>query len=152
MPTVSPDGKQIAFTEIDYDTNIVEIPLDGSAVRNLVATGRLEHSAVWSPRGKEFAYVTDRSGADEIWIRNVETGREQPVVTPGSFPRGDNEFLTTPVYSPDGDRIAFVRHNRSNPKNRDATEIWIAPATGGAPVPLRRCKGRAVGSHVVAGR
>jgi serine/threonine protein kinase len=141
VPTVSPDGKQIAFTEIDYDTNIVEIPLDGSAIRNLVATGRLEHSPVWSPLGKEFAYVTDRSGADEIWIRNVETGREQPVVTPGSFPRGDNEFLTTPVYSPDGERIAFVRHNRSNPKNRDATEIWIAPATGGAPVPLADVKG-----------
>ena len=141
VPAVSPDGKQIAYTEIEYDTNIVEVPLDGSPIRNLVATGRLEHSAVWSPRGKEFAYVTDRSGVDEIWIRNVETGREQPVVTPRSFPRGDNEFLTTPAYSPDGERIAFVRHNRSNPKNRDATEIWIAPATGGVPVPLADVKG-----------
>jgi serine/threonine protein kinase/Tol biopolymer transport system component len=141
VPTVSPDGKQIAFTEIDYDANIVEVPLDGSAIRNVVATSRLEHSAVWSPRGKEFAYVTDRSGADEIWIRNVETGREQPVVTPASFPRGANEFLTTPAYSADGERIAFVRHNRSNPRNRDATEIWIAPTTGGAPVPLADVKG-----------
>ena len=141
VPVVSPDGKQIAYTEFEYDTNIVEIPLDGSPIRNLVATGRLEHSAVWSPRGKEFAYVTDRSGANEIWIRNVETGREQPVVAPHSFPRGDNEFLTTPAYSPDGERIAFVRHNRSNPKNRDATEIWIAPSTGGVPVPLADVKG-----------
>jgi Tol biopolymer transport system component len=141
FPAVSPDGKQIAYTEEEYDTNIVEIPLDGSAMRNLVATGRLEHSAVWSPRGKEFAYVTDRSGVDEIWIRNVETGREQPVVTPRSFPRADNEFLTTPAYSPDGERLAFVRHNRSNPKNRDATEIWIVAATGGVPVPLADVKG-----------
>jgi Tol biopolymer transport system component len=141
VPAVSPDGKQIAYMEQEYDTSIVEIPLDGSPMRNLVATGRLEHSAVWSPRGKEFAYVTDRSGVDEIWIRNVETGREQPVVTPRSFPRDDNEFLTTPAYSPDGERIAFVRHNRSNPKNRDATEIWIVPATGGVPVPLADVKG-----------
>ena len=141
VPVVSPDGKQIAYTELEYDTNIVEVPLDGSPIRNLVATGRPEHSAVWSPRGKEFAYVTDRSGVDEIWIRNVETGREQPVVGPRSFPRGDNEFLTTPAYSPDGERIAFVRHNRSNPKNRDATEIWIAPSTGGVPVPLADVKG-----------
>ncbi len=141
VPVVSPDGKQIAYTELEYDADIVEVPLDGSPIRNLVATGRLEHSAVWSPRGKEFAYVTDRSGVDEIWIRNVETGREQPVVTPRSFPRGDNEFLTTPAYSPDGERIAFVRHNRSNPKNRDATEIWIAPSTGGVPVPLADVKG-----------
>jgi Tol biopolymer transport system component len=141
FPAVSPDGKQIAYTEMEYDTNIVEIPLDGSAMRNLVATGRLEHSAVWSPRGKEFAYVTDRSGVDEIWIRNVETGREQPVVTPRSFPRGDNEFLTTPAYSPDGERIAFVRHNQSDARNRDATEIWTVPATGGVPVPLADAPG-----------
>jgi len=38
VPTVSPDGKQTAFTEIDYDTNIVEIPLDRSAIRNLVGS------------------------------------------------------------------------------------------------------------------
>jgi len=141
FPAVSPDGKQIAYSEMEYDTNVVEVPLDGSTIRSLVATGRLEHSAVWSPRGKEFAYVTDRSGVDEIWIRNVETGREQPVVTPHSFPQGENEFLTTPAYSPDGERIAFVRHSRSNPRNRDATQIWITSATGGGPVPLADVKG-----------
>jgi len=140
-PAVSPDGKQIAYTELEYDTNIVEVSLENAPLRNLVATGRLEHSAVWSPRGREFAYITDRSGLDEIWIRNVETGREQPVVTPRSFPRGENEFLNTPAYSPDGERIALVRHNRSNPKNRDATEIWIAPVNGGTPVPLADVKG-----------
>jgi eukaryotic-like serine/threonine-protein kinase len=141
VPAVSPDGKQIAYSEMEFDTDVVEIPLDGTPMRNLIATGRLEHSAVWSPRGKEFAYVTDRSGVDEIWIRNVETGHEQPVVTPQSFPNGKNEFLLSPVYSPDGERLAFVRHNRSNPKNRDATEIWIVSATGGAPVPLADSKG-----------
>jgi len=141
VPVVSRDGKQIAYTALEYDTNVVEIPLDGSAPRNLIATGRLEHSPVWSPRGREFAYVTDRTGADEIWIRNVETGRELPIVTPQSFSGGNIEFLTTPAYSPGGDRLAFVRHNRTNPENRDATEIWIAPATGGAPVRLTDIKG-----------
>ncbi|HEY1340648.1 MAG TPA: hypothetical protein VGF59_24220, partial [Bryobacteraceae bacterium] len=141
VPVVSRDGKQIAYTASDYDTDVVEIPLDGSPLRNVIATGRLEHSPMWSPRGREFAYVTDRNGQDEIWIRNTETGREFPIVSPQSFPGGGNEFITTPVYSPDGDRLAFVRHNRTDPANRDATEIWIVPATGGAPVRITDTKG-----------
>jgi Tol biopolymer transport system component len=134
FPVVSRDGKQIAYTAMQYDADVVQIPLDGSAPRTLVGTGRLEHSPVWSPLGREFAYVTDRNGPDEIWIRNIETGRELPIVSPQSFPGGNIEFMTTPVYSADGDRLAFVRHNRSH--SRDVTEIWIVPANGGAPVRL----------------
>lgn len=141
VPSVAPGGKQIAYTAMDYDTDVVQIPLDGSAARPLIASSRLEHSPVWSPKGRELAYVTDRSGADEIWIRNVETGRELPVVSPKSFPNGEIEFLTSPAFSPDGERIAFVRHNRENVERRDATEIWIAPSTGGTPVPLTSVKG-----------
>jgi len=141
FPVVSPDGKQIAYSQMEYDSSVVEVPLDGSVPRTLVANSRLDHSPAWSPRGREFAYVTDRSAVDEILIRNVDTGREQQVVTARSFPNGEAEFLTTPVFSPDGDRIAFVRHNRTNPANRDITEIWIAPATGGAPVRVADARG-----------
>ncbi len=149
-PAVSPDGKQIAYSEMDFDTDIVEIPLDGSPMRNLIATGRLEHSAVWSPRGKEFAYVTDRSGVDEIWVRNVETGHEQPVVAPGSFPRGRNEFLLSPVYSPDGERIAFSSPQPFQPQARcDRNLDRVGKRRN--PGPARRFQRSAVGADLVAG-
>ena len=135
-PSVSSDGKRIAYAAMLYDSDIVAVPLNGEPPHELIATNSLEHSPAWSPTGPELAYVTDRSGADEIWIRNMETGREQPLVTPRSFEGGRVEFLTTPAFSPDGQRLAFVRHNRANAKGLDATEIWIVPAAGGAPVPL----------------
>jgi Tol biopolymer transport system component len=141
FPTVSPDGKQIAYSQMEYDSSIVEIPLDGSAPRSLVTHSRLEHSPVWSPRGREFAYVTDRDGVDEIMIRNVDTGREQPVVTPRNFPSGESEFLTTPVFSPEGDRIAFVRHNNVNAASRDICEVWISPSAGGPAIRIADSKG-----------
>jgi Tol biopolymer transport system component len=141
FPAVSPTGKQIAYTAMEFDADVVEVPLDGSPHRNLIATSRLEHAPVWSPKGRELAYVTDRSGVDEIWVRNVETGRETPVVTPRSFPNQAVEFMTSPEFSPDGERIALVRHNRENAQRRDATEIWIAPVNGGAPVQLTSMPG-----------
>ena len=141
VPAVAPGGRQIAYAAIDYDTDVVDVPLDGSAPRPMIASSRMEHSAVWSRKGREFAYVTDRSGADEILLRNADTGRESPVAGPQSFPGGEPEFLTTPAFSPDGERIAFVRHNRRSAGRPDTTEIWIVPAGGGTPVPLTSIKG-----------
>ena len=140
-PTVAPDGRRMAYTAMAYDADIVAVPLDGSPPHDLIATANLEHSPAWSPTEPELAYVTDRSGVDEIWVRNMVTGREQPVVTPRSFESGHIEYLTSPVFSRDGRRIAFVRHNRENASRRDATEIWIVPASGGAPVLLTNLPG-----------
>jgi eukaryotic-like serine/threonine-protein kinase len=137
-PAVSPDGRRIAYTAMDFDADIVAIPLDGGAPHDLIATNSLEHSPAWSPTGQELAYVTDRTGVDEIWVRNMATGRELPVVTPRSFEGGQAEFLDSPVFSPDGQRIAFVRHNRENAQRREGTEIWLVPASGGAPIALTK--------------
>src|SRR5262249_20806981 len=48
-PAVSPDGKRIAFASGTDDFDLVEIPVDGSRVRTLLATSRSEQTPVWSP-------------------------------------------------------------------------------------------------------
>ena len=126
FPDVSRDGKRLVYTAMDVDHNIIEIPLDGSPVRDLLATNRTEHSPAWSPRAKEFAYVTDRRGTDEIWVKTPEVGWDKPVVTQRSLPDGGTKILDSPVFSPDGERIAF----------RAGRSIWIVPAAGGAPISL----------------
>jgi hypothetical protein len=50
-PAVSPDGRQLLFTRVEQDADIIELPLDGSAARKLMATGNSEYSPAWSPRG-----------------------------------------------------------------------------------------------------
>jgi Tol biopolymer transport system component len=65
-PSVSPDGKRLLFTKIAVDRDIVELPLDGSAPRTLLATSLPEFAPTWSPQGDQFAYVTRRNGSDEL--------------------------------------------------------------------------------------
>ncbi|MFN7935911.1 MAG: protein kinase [Bryobacteraceae bacterium] len=125
-PQVSRDGTKLAYTSIRNDTDLVEIPLDGSPVRDLIATSRMERSAHWSRERKELTYVSDRGGNDEIWVKTMEQGWEKPLVPS----RDKAELLDSPSFSPDGSRVAFVRTGRNGP------EIWIAPVAGGAPVRL----------------
>ncbi|MBI4520074.1 MAG: PD40 domain-containing protein, partial [Gemmatimonadetes bacterium] len=65
----------------------------------------VELDPTWSPDGARLAYVTDRSGNLDIWIRDLATGASRPLTT---LP-GDED---SPDWSPDGRRIAFIGDGR----------------------------------------
>jgi Tol biopolymer transport system component len=126
QPDVSTDGSKLVYSAMDWVTDIVEIPLDGSAVRVLMLSKRLERNPSWAPRRHQLVYVTDRNGADEVWITTLEQGWDKPLITPRSFRDGQARPIHSPVFSPDGQRVALVRDER----------IWIASVAGGAPILL----------------
>jgi hypothetical protein len=61
-PRVSPDGRRIAYVQQTRDNDLVEVMLDGSAVRPMLATARTEGFGHWFPNGREFVYVSDAAG------------------------------------------------------------------------------------------
>jgi len=127
-PSVSPDGKRLLFTKIAVDRDIVELPLDGSAPRTLLATSLPEFAPTWSPQGDQFAYVTRRNGSDELWVRSTQGNWDRPVVTAKEFPT--LEALLSPVFSPDGSRIAYTALLAGSGRRRS---LAISPAGGGTP-------------------
>jgi Tol biopolymer transport system component len=135
-PGVSPDGRRIAFDSADANLDIVELPLSGGPLRPLLATSRNELFPAWSPKGSVFAYVTDRGGHKEIWLKSTEEGWERPLVTQHDFPDDQTLWLMTPAISPDGSRIAYSRVS-----NKHVGELWISPMAGGSP--LRMGTGKA---------
>ena len=129
-PSLSADGSRLAFTAAKNDQDIVEIPLDGSPMRNVLATSTVEHCPSWSPKGDQFAYAKQHNGMDEIWIHNIGDGSERPLITAASFREGKTDRVSEPRYSPDGQRIAFSRIAGGT------YSTWVASAAGGPPVPL----------------
>jgi dipeptidyl aminopeptidase/acylaminoacyl peptidase len=129
-PSLSADGKRLVFTAITDDYDLIELPLDGSAPRTLLANSRNMYSPSWSV-ADQLVYATDRTGTGEIWIHNMKAGIDRPAVTAADFPPGTTISLAHPVFSPDGNRFAFVRHSTNEP-----TTIWIEPTVGGAPIRL----------------
>jgi len=110
------------------DRDIVELPLDGSEPRTLLATSLPEFAPTWSPTGDQFAYITRRNGTDELWVRSAEGNFDRPVVTAKEFPT--LEVLLSPIFSPDGSRIAYTALLAGAARRRS---LSISPAGGGAP-------------------
>lgn len=127
-PSLAPNGSSVAYTAGESDYDLVEVPLDGSAIRPLLASRLPEHSVHYSPRGPEFAY-TSAGEAGEIRIRQPATLAERVVVSQSDFPDRDEPLrLAATAFSPDGTKLAYNR----------GFAIWISPANGGAPAKLTR--------------
>ena len=131
-------ANSVVFASGDPDYDLVEMSLDGKPTRPLLATARNESDPAWSPDGNLFAYVTDRSGQDEIWLRTRE-GRwvDRPLVTQRDFGDDRTIMLSSPSFSPDGQRIAYQRNAQ---KPIWPLRIWIS-STG------RRAAGAAAAAH-----
>jgi Tol biopolymer transport system component len=130
-PAVSADGRHIAFTAQSNQGDLVEIPLEASQMRTMVAGSRNESGIQWSPSGLEYVYVTDRSGVPEIWLGEKRTGRVWPIVTQKEFGSDVTLRLDYPAFSPDGQRLAFTRFGTLQGKS---AAIWLIPVAGGTPV------------------
>ncbi len=62
----------------------------------------VERDVSVSPDGTTLAYISDRAGNMQIWLRDLETGDARPVTRNSPGPR-------YPSFSPDGSRLAFLQ-------------------------------------------
>jgi eukaryotic-like serine/threonine-protein kinase len=129
-PAVSPNGTMaLTLQQADYD--LYRLSIDHpSAVLETSTTSRNEMDPAWSPANSRMAFVTDRSGHEEIWLRSQEGDWQQPLVTSSAFGASPTYLLSAPAFSPDGGRIAY---NRAGP---EGYQIWISPVAGGPPIQL----------------
>jgi serine/threonine protein kinase len=130
-PSVSPDGRRILFAQVARDRDIVEFPLDGSEPRTILSTSLPEFAPTWSRKGDQLAFITQRNGTDELWIRSPEGNWERPVVTAKDFP--NLQALISPVFSPDARRIAYTALVAGAGRRRN---LAVSPTSGGEPTIL----------------
>jgi Tol biopolymer transport system component/imidazolonepropionase-like amidohydrolase len=94
-PSVSPDGTRIAFTALG---DLWIMPIGGEPER-VTDDPWVEVDPMWSPDGQSLAFGTDRGGAVDVWIHDVETGRARQFTQDGG---------SGAVWSPDGAQIAYT--------------------------------------------
>jgi tricorn protease len=98
---ISPDGKRAVFSARG---DVYTVPAKEGSVRNLTQTpGINEMDAVWSPDGRWIAYLSDRSGEYELYLKPQDgVGAETRITTDGTM------FRLPPVWSPDSKKLAFA--------------------------------------------
>jgi len=130
FPAVSPDGKSIVYNEDASHLDVVSVSVEDGTAKTLITTGHHESMAAWSANRAKLAWVTNRNGRWEIWVRLLD-GSDRPVVTAADFPPGTSRLLLNPSLSPDGDRLVYARIDRAG-----IARLWISSLSGGAPVRL----------------
>ncbi len=102
-PQLSPNGEHfVARNPTRTQEDLVIFDKNGENWRNLTNDKFRERVPRWSPDGKQVAFYSDRSGKYQIWTINSDgTNPEQITFT-------DKTGATSPVFSPDGLRLAFT--------------------------------------------
>ncbi len=125
-PSVSPDGKWVAFNgEYDGNADVFVVGIEGGQPRRLTFHPGADNAIGWTPDGRSVLFA---SGMDHphgnARLYTVPVGGGWPSALP--LPRGMEGS-----YSPDGTRIAYVPNELWQPewkryKGGQTTPIWIA--------------------------
>ncbi len=99
-PTVSPDGKRVAFTTVSKTAphKVAVVGVDGSRL-TILGDGR--HPS-WSPDGKRLAFIRQVGAFSHVFLLDPETGSDLVQLTSGDY----NHLW--PTWSPDGQYVAFA--------------------------------------------
>jgi dipeptidyl aminopeptidase/acylaminoacyl peptidase len=98
----SPDGSR--FASFDHGSRLVVGDADGSDAQKAADPGEFWDLA-WSPNGDLVAFQGDPTNPTELLVRDVATGAETSLLDVTRW----SERLHVIEFSPDGDRILFMR-------------------------------------------
>lgn len=136
---ISPDGEMVLWGQSQQVTELKVSPFNSLAVLGTLSSGGGANWPVhpaWSTDGSKIAFANRKDGNwldfdnSELWISDVD-----PAGVVSNAHRivennvGGLTTVTFPSFSPDSERIAFLRSNRA--RTRGATgEIWMSDTEG----------------------
>lgn len=103
---VSPDGKTIAF---DLLGDIYLLPMEGGKAKRITKGLAYDCQARFSPDGKSLAFVSDRDGNENLWVKNLETGDST------QLSKEKTDVMQAAEWTPDGNYL-IAAHGQRNLK------------------------------------
>ena len=120
---VSADGQMITF---DLLGDIYTMPAGGGEAKRIIGGLSFESQPKFSPDGKRIAFLSDRSGAENIWVSNVD-GAEPKALT-----KARNTMFLSPSWTSDGQYVIASRTT----EGRGTMSLWMYHKDGGSGVQI----------------
>jgi TolB protein len=125
-PSWSPGGDQVVFADVQ---GLRVQSLDGSTSYQITGDAK-DTSPIWSPDGEQVAFVRRQHDHWEIYVVDAGGGNVQRLTNTPARPDGQVGSSSSPVWSPDGQYIAFLTDRSGE------WEIWIMNADGSGQQPM----------------
>ncbi len=123
-PSVSADGA-LVFSVLTHRSDVWALPINadtaqarGPIARLTVGEGNSSRPMI-SQRGDQLVFLSDRSGNQDVWVKDLKTGTENALTATA-------QDEASPLLSPDGSEVAFGYA----PPLRES--IWLVPVRGGS--------------------
>ena len=102
---VSPDGSTIVF---DLLGDIYTLPVAGGEAMQIIAGMSFESQPRFSPDGRTIAFLSDRSGVENLWLADTD-GANPRAVTKDGITKARPQAMSSPVWTPDGEYIVVSK-------------------------------------------
>ncbi len=124
---VSPDGETVLF---DLLGHLYTVPVEGGTAKAITSGMSFNSQPRYSPDGKHIVFVSDRSGADNLWIADSDGSN------PKALTSEEHAMFVSPAWSPDGE---YVLVSRKKPHFYKSTyELWEYDLNGGSGVQITK--------------
>lgn len=120
---VSPDAKTIIF---DLLGDIYTLSSTGGEARRVMGGLSFESQPRFSPDGRKIVFISDRSGAENLWIADPDGSNPKPLT------KGRNTSFLSPSWTSDGD---YVIASKST-EGLGTFSLWLYHKDGGSGVSL----------------
>lgn len=129
-PTVSPQTHRLAYTQQSAQLDVWTLSrpnqYENFTAEPLLSSTREDRNPSIAPGGNRIAFVSDRSGAHEIWVADADGTSPTQLTSLGG------PTVHAIRWSPEGDRLCFVARRNGQ------SDLYLLPASGGAPSRLTK--------------
>jgi Tol biopolymer transport system component/imidazolonepropionase-like amidohydrolase len=124
---VSPDGRTMVF---DLLGDLYTLPIEGGSATRIVGGLSFESQPTWSPDGKTIAFLTDRTGIENLWIADAD-GANPRAVSKDRRTDDRPQIMASPAWTPDGQYIVV---SKSRPPDPGTFWLFMYHRNGGTGV------------------
>lgn len=102
-PAWAPDGKRLAFVQMDRRGNadIMVLDLASGRARRLTDGNGINTEPCWNPNGTQIAFTSDREGGPQVFLMQDDGSALRKLTTEGLY-------NASPAWSPNGAMVAYV--------------------------------------------
>jgi Tol biopolymer transport system component/imidazolonepropionase-like amidohydrolase len=108
---VSPDGRTLIF---DVLGDLYTLPVAGGTATRIMGGLSFESQPAFSPDGKSIAFLSDRTGVENLWIADAD-GSNPRAVSKDGLTRSGPQLMLSPSWTPDGQYIVVSKSRAPDP-------------------------------------